>query len=200
MSIELMKKNIARAQAEIDKKRSEVGKGAMRQKYHFMAEEGWLNDPNGLIYLKVSTISSINIILMTPIGGQCTGDTQSVTTCFTGNTYLLRWRQAKPMTIIQKVVVSLEVRSNMRGGSTFYTPHRQTTETGLFKISVWHTAMMVSILSKVKRIRLLLLHQLVTMWVSFEIQKFGSMKIISIWYVVGKKMGLGKHYCIVQKI
>lgn len=24
----------------------------MRQKYHFMAETGWINDPNGLIYFK----------------------------------------------------------------------------------------------------------------------------------------------------
>ncbi|EOT45099.1 MULTISPECIES: glycoside hydrolase family 32 protein [Enterococcus] len=52
MSNELMKKNIARAQAEIAEKKAEVSKGAMRQKYHFMTEAGWLNDPNGLIYFK----------------------------------------------------------------------------------------------------------------------------------------------------
>lgn len=52
MSKELMMQNIMKAQAEIDAKRDIVSQGKMRQKYHFMTETGWLNDPNGLIYYK----------------------------------------------------------------------------------------------------------------------------------------------------
>ncbi len=52
MSKELMLKRIAQAQEEIDAKRALVKQGAQRQDYHFMAETGWINDPNGLIYYK----------------------------------------------------------------------------------------------------------------------------------------------------
>lgn len=52
MSKELMLKNIERAQSEIDQKKEIVGKGKMRQHYHFMSQTGWMNDPNGLIYYK----------------------------------------------------------------------------------------------------------------------------------------------------
>lgn len=52
MSQELLKKNIAAAQAEMDRTKEAVSKGAMRQNYHFMAQQGWINDPNGLIYFK----------------------------------------------------------------------------------------------------------------------------------------------------
>lgn len=50
MSKELLLKNIERAQVEINQKKQTVAQGKMRQSYHFMAEEGWINDPNGLIF------------------------------------------------------------------------------------------------------------------------------------------------------
>ena len=52
MSNELMQKKIEKAQQEIDAKKDIVKNGAMRQHYHFMAQTGWINDPNGLIYYK----------------------------------------------------------------------------------------------------------------------------------------------------
>lgn len=52
MSKELMLKNIEKAQQEIDAKKDIVKNGKMRQHYHFMAQTGWLNDPNGLIYFR----------------------------------------------------------------------------------------------------------------------------------------------------
>ena len=52
MSRELMIENIRRAQKEIEEKKDIIKKGKMRQHYHFMAQTGWLNDPNGLIYYK----------------------------------------------------------------------------------------------------------------------------------------------------
>ena len=36
----------------INQNKEKVSQGKMRQKYHFMAETGWINDPNGLIYFK----------------------------------------------------------------------------------------------------------------------------------------------------
>lgn len=52
MSQERMQKNIARAQAMIDKYKDKVKQGKMRQNYHFMGQTGWINDPNGLIFYK----------------------------------------------------------------------------------------------------------------------------------------------------
>lgn len=52
MSQELMIQNIQKAQREIDRKKETVEKGRMRQKYHFMPQTGWMNDPNGLIYFR----------------------------------------------------------------------------------------------------------------------------------------------------
>lgn len=52
MSREIMLRNIERAQRAIDEKKDTVKNGKMRQRYHFMGETGWINDPNGLIYYK----------------------------------------------------------------------------------------------------------------------------------------------------
>lgn len=52
MSEELLKQNITKAQIEIDRQKDVVKNGEMRQHYHFMAQTGWINDPNGLIYFK----------------------------------------------------------------------------------------------------------------------------------------------------
>lgn len=52
MSKELMQQNIRKAQSEIDRKKQIVKNETMRQNYHFMAQTGWLNDPNGLIYFR----------------------------------------------------------------------------------------------------------------------------------------------------
>ena len=52
MSKELLEQNIAKAQLETDRKKDIVKKGKMRQRYHFMPQTGWLNDPNGLIYFR----------------------------------------------------------------------------------------------------------------------------------------------------
>ncbi|MCC8066556.1 MAG: glycoside hydrolase family 32 protein [Clostridiales bacterium] len=52
MSKERLQRNIEKAQHEIDTKKDLVKNGSMRQKYHFMAQTGWINDPNGLIYFQ----------------------------------------------------------------------------------------------------------------------------------------------------
>lgn len=52
MSVELFKENIEKAQAEINEKKKLIENAKMRQRYHFMAEQGWINDPNGLIYFR----------------------------------------------------------------------------------------------------------------------------------------------------
>ena len=73
MSKELMIERIEKAQKEIEAKREKVQQGKFRQNYHFMAETGWINDPNGLIYFKGSITFSINIIHIPDFGTVCTG-------------------------------------------------------------------------------------------------------------------------------
>ena len=52
MSRERMLENIAHAQAAIDREKEIIRNGKMRQRYHFMSQTGWLNDPNGVIYYR----------------------------------------------------------------------------------------------------------------------------------------------------
>jgi len=52
MSRELMLERITKAQDRIKQDKEKISNGNMRQRYHFMAETGWINDPNGLIYYK----------------------------------------------------------------------------------------------------------------------------------------------------
>lgn len=52
MSREIMLENINKAQRAIDEKKEFVKIGKMRQHYHFMAQAGWINDPNGLIWFQ----------------------------------------------------------------------------------------------------------------------------------------------------
>ena len=43
---------LEKAQVEIEKTRDAVANAPSRQMYHFMPQQGWLNDPNGLIYFR----------------------------------------------------------------------------------------------------------------------------------------------------
>lgn len=73
-----MLQEIERAQIVINQNKEKVSQGKMRQKYHFMAETGWINDPNGLIYFKGKYHFSISIIHIRVFGKICTGDMLSV--------------------------------------------------------------------------------------------------------------------------
>lgn len=44
--------NIEKAQKAIEATKPLIEDAKMRQRYHFMAEAGWINDPNGLIFFK----------------------------------------------------------------------------------------------------------------------------------------------------
>lgn len=52
MSKRLLEQNIYKAEAEIKRTKEKVKQASMRQHYHFMAQQGWMNDPNGLIYFR----------------------------------------------------------------------------------------------------------------------------------------------------
>lgn len=52
MSEQLMHDRIQKAQGYIEANREQVFQSRYRQRYHFMSECGWINDPNGLIWYK----------------------------------------------------------------------------------------------------------------------------------------------------
>ncbi|SCP98924.1 glycoside hydrolase family 32 protein [Anaerobium acetethylicum] len=52
MSQALLKENIEKAQEKIDADKPLMKNAKMRQRFHFMAEQGWINDPNGLIFFR----------------------------------------------------------------------------------------------------------------------------------------------------
>ena len=52
MGEKVMQQRIEKAQKEIECKKEIVKEGSMRQRYHFMGQTGWINDPNGLIFFK----------------------------------------------------------------------------------------------------------------------------------------------------
>lgn len=85
MSEELLKQNITKAQIEIDRQKDVVKNGEMRQHYHFMAQTGWINDPNGLIYFKGKYHFFSSIIRTVRSGTACIGDMQLVMICCIGN-------------------------------------------------------------------------------------------------------------------
>ncbi len=49
-----------------------------RPQIHFSPESQWMNDPNGMVIMRVNTIYSINTILIVQFGAPCIGDMQSV--------------------------------------------------------------------------------------------------------------------------
>lgn len=52
MASEIMKQKIKDAWIETARKEKAVKQGRLRQRYHFMPQAGWMNDPNGLIYFR----------------------------------------------------------------------------------------------------------------------------------------------------
>ena len=58
MSQELLNENIKKAQEEIEKTKDKVSEGKMRQNYHFMAQQGWINAVS-YTHLTLPTIYSV---------------------------------------------------------------------------------------------------------------------------------------------
>ncbi len=58
----------------------EITNDRYRLNYHIMAPSGWINDPNGFVFLKATIIFSTNIILNQLNGDQCIGGTFVVAT------------------------------------------------------------------------------------------------------------------------
>ncbi len=52
MSSQLFEQNLQAADAQTERMKPIIRNARMRQHYHFMAEAGWINDPNGLVFYK----------------------------------------------------------------------------------------------------------------------------------------------------
>lgn len=79
---------LLKAQRAVEEQRGWVQQIAKkRQWYHFMPECGWMNDPNGVIFIKESTIYFISFTPMGLTGAQCIGDMRLVMIFCTGHIY-----------------------------------------------------------------------------------------------------------------
>ena len=63
----------------------------MRAQLHFTPLKGWMNDPNGMVYINGEYHYFISIILMISCGDPCIGGMQYQLICYIGSIRRLRF-------------------------------------------------------------------------------------------------------------
>ena len=147
MSKALLLENIAKAQSEAQDKKPFMQNAKMRQKYHFMAEQGWINDPNGLIFFRGRYHMFYQY-------NPYTGVTRGVMICCIGNIFLLRWPQVKHMIIVSGAAAFRAAPLSGRIVCIWCIPGPRRQRRDLYRPSALHGATTASILKNMMEIPL----------------------------------------------